>query len=250
MFEQVKTKRVYQQIVDQIKGLLKTGQLKPGDRLDSERELAENLGVSRASVREALAAMEHLGVLETRQGEGTFIADHYQKPLIEPFLIMTLMDPTTNMELLEVRKILEVQAVELATLRADDKDLEKLEKYILLMEEDLGKNILGEENDASFHFCIAEATKNRALIRIMHTISDSLEQSMRSGRYRLFAKEGNGQKLYQQHLDIFDAVSSRDPEAAKNAMLKHLNFVVRELEKLEKNIEAVDRTSINKEALQ
>lgn len=240
MFKQVKTRRVYQQIVDQIKGLLKTGELKPGDRLDSERDLAETLGVSRASVREALAAMEHLGVLETRQGEGTFIADHYQNPLIEPFLIMTLMDPTTNMELLEVRKILEVQAVELATLRGNDEDLEKLKKYILLMKEDLGKNILGEENDASFHFCIAEATKNRALIRIMHTISDSLEQSMRSGRYRLFTKEGNADKLYQQHLDIYQAVISRDPEAAKNAMLQHLIFVARELEKLENNMETLE----------
>ncbi len=239
MFKQVKTRRVYQQIVDQIKGLLKTGQLKPGDRLDSERDLAESLGVSRASVREALAAMEHLGVLETRQGEGTFIADQYQKPLIEPFLIMTLMDPTTNRELLEVRKMLEVQAVELATLRGDDEDLKKLERYVLLMEEDLGKNVLGEENDASFHFCLAEATKNRALIRIMHTISDSLEQSMRNGRYRLFAKESNRQKIYQQHVDIYRAVRVHDPEAAKKAMLTHLSFVESELEQLEKNSETL-----------
>ncbi|RQD71856.1 MAG: FadR family transcriptional regulator [Tindallia sp. MSAO_Bac2] len=241
MFEQVKTKRVYQQIVDQIKGLLKKGELKPGDKLNSERELAETLGVSRASVREALAAMEHLGILETRQGEGTFIADHYQKPLIEPFLIMTLMDPEANMELLEVRKILEVQAVELATLRCDEEDLEKLETYIELMEKDLGRNILGEENDASFHFCIAEATKNRALIRIMHTISDSLEQSMRRGRYRLFAKRGNAEKLYDQHLKIFEGIRSRDPEKAKEAMLSHLSFVVEELKSMESSNDVQDK---------
>ncbi|KAB3526349.1 FadR/GntR family transcriptional regulator [Alkaliphilus serpentinus] len=229
MFKPIKTKRVYQQIVDQINQLMRQGELKPGDKLMSEKELADKLKVSRTSVREALSALDFLGVLESKQGDGTFISEVSQQSLIEPLALFMMLDREASIELLEVRKIMEAQAAELAAMRSDDDDLSKISKAIELMEVDLEKKILGEENDAMFHYAIAEATKNKTLVKLMNMISDLVVQNMRTSRQYLYSKKGNPEKLFQQHYDIYVAIKDGNPSLAKKAMFNHLDFVEREL---------------------
>jgi GntR family transcriptional regulator, transcriptional repressor for pyruvate dehydrogenase complex len=229
MFKPIKTKRVYEQIVEQIKELIRQGDLKPGDRLMTERELSDKLGVSRTSVREAFSALDFLGVLETRPGEGTFISEVSEQFLIEPLALFMMMDREASLELLEVRKMMESYTAELAAVRADKEDVEKIAKAIELMEQDVKQNILGEENDARFHYLIAEATGNKMLVKIMNLISDLLVQNMRSSRQHLFTRKDNFEQLYLQHFNIFRAIKEGNPELAKQEMFNHLNFVETEL---------------------
>ena len=229
MFKPIKTKRVYEQIVEQIKELMRQGDLKPGDKLMSERELSDKLGVSRTSVREALSALDYLGILESRHGEGTFISQVSEELLIEPLAMFIAMDREASLELLEVRKMMESDAAEVAAIRADEEDIKKMSQVIESMEQDFKQGILGEENDAIFHYFIAEATGNRMLVRMMNLISDLLVQNMRTSRQYLFNKKGNAEKLYLQHLNIFNAIKEGNQELAKKEMYNHLSFVEEQL---------------------
>jgi GntR family transcriptional repressor for pyruvate dehydrogenase complex len=225
----IKTKRVYEQVVEQIKELMRQGELKPGDKLMSERELSDRLGVSRPSVREALSALDFLGILESRHGEGTFISEVSEQRLIEPLALFMAMDREASLELLEVRKMMESNAAELAAVRADKEDIKKMCKALELMEQDFKQKILGEENDAAFHYSIAEATGNRTLVKIMNLVSDLLVQNMRTSRQYMFNKSDNAEKLYLQHLNILNAIKDGDHKLAKQEMYNHLDFVEKEL---------------------
>lgn len=229
VFKPIKTKRIYEQIVEQIKELMRQGNLKPGDKLMSERELSDKLGVSRTSVREALSALDFLGILESRHGEGTFISEVSEQVLIEPLALFMTIDRESSLELLEVRKLMESYAAELAAVRADEEDIKKMNQVVELMEQDFKQNILGEENDAMFHYSIAEATGNKMLVKMMNLISDLLVQNMRTSRQYLFNKKGNAEKLYLQHLNIFNAIKEGNHELAKKEMYNHLDFVEEEL---------------------
>lgn len=133
----IKTKKIYEEIVEQIKELFAQGDLKPGDKLLSEREFAERLQVSRASVREALSALEAMGLIEIKPGEGTFIRQMGVSSIIEPLALLLLMEKDQVFELFELRKILEVEAAGLAALRATSEDVERMFEVIKKMEEDL-----------------------------------------------------------------------------------------------------------------
>jgi GntR family transcriptional repressor for pyruvate dehydrogenase complex len=231
----IKTKRVYEQVVEQIKELMRQGELKPGDKLMSERELSDRLGVSRPSVREALSALDFLGILESRHGEGTFISEVSEQRLIEPLALFMAMDREASLELLEVRKMMESNAAELAAVRADKEDIKKMCKALELMEQDFKQKILGEENDAAFHYSIAEATGNRTLVKIMNLVSDLLVQNMRTSRQYMFNKSDNAEKLYLQHLNILNAIKDGDHKLAKQEMYNHLNFVEKELTTFDKD---------------
>ncbi|ABR49869.1 GntR domain protein [Alkaliphilus metalliredigens QYMF] len=229
MFKPIKTKRVYEQIVEQINQLMKEGYLKPGDKLMTEKELSDKLKVSRASVREAISALNLLGILESRQGEGTFISDVPQQSLIETLALFMMMDLEASIELLEVRKMMEVQAAELAAIRADSASIFKISEAIELMKIDIKENIIGEESDAKFHHAIAESTKNKVLVNFMNMISDLLVQNMRTSRQYLYTKEGNAEKLFEQHDKIYKAIKKGNPNTAKKEMFEHLDFVEKEL---------------------
>ena len=116
----IRTRKIYEQIVDQIGQLVAQGQLQPGDRLPSERELVERFQVSRASIREALSALEMMGLIEVRSGEGTFIRQVNIESVVTPLAWMLFIEKDTDLELYEARKILEVQAAGLAAERAEE----------------------------------------------------------------------------------------------------------------------------------
>lgn len=224
----VKTKRIYEEIVEQIRLLVSEGQLKAGDRLPSERDLAEKLQVSRASVREALSALEMMGLLEIRSGEGTYIKQVNIDSVVAPLAWVLSMEKDIVLELLEVRKILETQAAVLAAERAESEELNDMNEAVEEMECDLKMGRLGDTADLNFHYAIARATKNKILIRLMNAISDTMHQTLRTSRTKLFASNGIPERLYHEHQNIYLAIEAKNSEEACNLMLKHLLGVEKE----------------------
>jgi len=229
VFKPIKTKRVYEQVVEQIQELMQKGNLRPGDKLLSERELSEKLGVSRAAVREALSALDFLGVLESRQGEGTFISQVTPQMLTEHLAVFLTMERDANLDLLEMRKILEAAAADLAAERASGADIEQMAEALQMMKCDMDSGALGEENDARFHRTVVEATGNKALAKTMALLSDLIVQNMRASRMQLFRKVGNREELYAQHLRVFTAIKAKNATLARQTMVDHLEFVENEL---------------------
>lgn len=233
VFKPVRTKKVYEEIVQQVKELIAKGVLRPGDKLISERELADKLQVSRASVREALSVLESMGIIEIRPGEGTFVKETAGESIVEPLVLMVVKDRETGYALLEVRKILEVEGAALAASRATDEDLQRIEECLKEMRAEVERGDLGDVGDYKFHYALAEATHNPVLVRVMSTISDLLAQGLRSSRLRLFSLSGMPQTLLAQHTRIYEALKGRDPDGARKAMQDHLNFVEEGLRKVE-----------------
>lgn len=221
----IKTKRIYEEIIEQIRVLVTEGHLQPGDRLPSERDLAGQLNVSRASVREALSALEMMGLLEIRSGEGTFIKKINIDSVVTPLTWVLSMEKDTVLELLEVRKMIEGQAVALATRRAKPEDLRELEDALHLMYVDLQTGQLGEDADHRFHYAIAKASQNKILLRLMNAISDTMHQTLKTSRIRLYEGKDAPERLYQEHSLVFDAILKQDSEQARRIMLEHLDGV-------------------------
>lgn len=227
----IRTKKIYEQIVDQIGVLVADGMLKPGDRLPSERELVERFQVSRASIREAISALELMGLIEVRAGEGTYIRQVNIDAVIAPLAWMLFIEKDTDIELYEVRKILEVEAAGIAAVRANEDEIRDLYEALELMRIDLNIDRLGEDADHHFHYAIARATHNKILIRLMNTISDTMRKTLKTSRSKLYENKCTPERLYQEHLSIYNAIKDHNMKAAEQLMLDHLVGVETQLAK-------------------
>jgi len=228
----IKHKRIYEEVVSQIKEMVVDGSLNPGDRLLSERELADRLKVSRASIREALTAMEVAGLVEIRPGEGTFIKDSSVDAVIEPLAILFILERDKMREFLQVRKALEVEAISIATANADEEDFAKIERALEQMEMDLKTGESGERADLLFHYAIAEASKNSLLLRLMNTIYDTMNQTLKATR-ELWLKHNQEtpERLLEEHQEMVAAMKEGKWQNARDLMYKHLTNVEEELNK-------------------
>ncbi|SHN78074.1 FadR/GntR family transcriptional regulator [Desulfitobacterium chlororespirans] len=225
----IKTRKIYEEIVEQIRELVARGELKPGDRLPSERDLVERLKVSRASIREALSALELMGLLEVRSGEGTFVRRLRSESVVAPLAWMLTMEKGTVLELLEIRKILEVQAVGMAAERAEAEDIRELSAALELLQDDLNSPTSDGSSDHRFHYAITRATKNKIMIRLMDTISDLMKYSLKASRSKLYEGKYTPALLFQEHKKIYEAIVEKDVEKARNYMLAHLTGVEEEI---------------------
>lgn len=225
MFRPVKTKKVYEEIVEQIKKLIVDGKLQPGDKLLSERELSDKLNVSRASVREAFSALEMMGIITIRPGEGSFVRQVSYEGMLEPLSFILQVEIDDIMQLLEVRKILEVETAALAAMRATPEDLDDIQRSLASMVEEVRKGEIGDVADSLFHFAIAKAANNPILIKVMNTISDLMSNTFRSSRQKLFLVENMPTVLYNSHCGVYEAIASRNPNLARIRMREHLTMV-------------------------
>ena len=233
-FSPIKTKRLYEEIVEQIKKLISDGRLKPGDKLLAERELAEQFQVSRASVREAIRTLEMLGVIDIRPGEGTFVRGSGADDIIRPLAMFLAVERSSLLDMYEMRRIFETAAAGLAAERASQEELDQISAALENMRECLNVQDpeKGEEFDVSFHFAVAEATHNSLLTKLFKTVSSEFHKANSVARRQLYHdKPQNAQKLLDQHAAILDAIRSRSPQAASQAMLSHLTFAESELRK-------------------
>lgn len=213
----VRKVRVYEEIVSQITSLILNGELKEGDKLPSERDLGERFGVGRNSVREATRALESANLVETRQGEGTFIVAGPDS--LVPILPASISEEESGIHLLfEARRVLEPQIAALAAKRATQEETEELCQILRSqrVEVDAGRN--GIEEDTQFHMTLAKAAKNKFLQNLLGTLLGSLrehrEQSVREQSDRI--------RSHETHLTILNAIREKNEAEAATSMLSHL----------------------------
>lgn len=223
MFISVKNKKVYEEVIEQIKDMIYNGILKKGDKLPSERDMVEELQVSRTSVREALRSLEVIGLIESRQGEGNFIKESFEDGLIEPLSVMFMLKDSKSEEILELRKIIEIGTVQLAAERINSNELKELEELKEKLKIPNNEEILAEI-DREFHYKIAAASKNFLLLGVLNAISSLMESYIKYARKNILEEEGNRQILIKQHEDVFTALNNKDENEAVKAMTKHLDF--------------------------
>jgi GntR family transcriptional repressor for pyruvate dehydrogenase complex len=221
--EPVKSIRIYAEIVRQIRGLIADGQLKSGDRLPPERDLAERFRVSRTSVREALRALESTGLVEIRAGEGAFVRPASVEALVEPLALVILTHREATADLYEARRLLEPPIAALAARRAGAEEVAELTRILDEQAREVAGGRTGLAQDAAFHSAIAHSAHNRAITRIVTTLMDLLAQT----REESLHTPGRPERSHQDHRRILTAIQGRDAETARQAMLDHLVAVER-----------------------
>jgi GntR family transcriptional repressor for pyruvate dehydrogenase complex len=219
--EPIKSTRIYEEIVRQIKTMITEGRLKSGDQLPPERDLAEKFLVSRTSVREALRALESLGLVEIRPGEGTFVREVSVESLIEPLALVMLSQREALGELFEARRVLEPSIAGLAAIRATRDDLSEMTRILDEQAREIAAGRTGFAQDAQFHNAIGAAAHNRAITRIAHAIMDLLTQS----REESLNTPGRPERSHEDHRRVLDAIAKRNEAGARQAMLDHLQAV-------------------------
>jgi GntR family transcriptional repressor for pyruvate dehydrogenase complex len=219
--EPIKSTRIYEEIVRQVKAMISEGRLKSGDQLPPERDLAEKFVVSRTSVREALRALESLGLVEIRPGEGTFVREVSVETLIEPLALVMLTQREAIGELFEARRILEPAIAALAARRATPEDIQEMERILDAQAAEIAAGHTGLAQDAQFHDAIASAAHNRAITRLVHGIMDLLTQS----REESLSAPGRPTRSHEDHRRTLEAIRARDAAAAERAMREHLEAV-------------------------
>lgn len=227
MLRAVKQKRLYQDIVGQIQRLLADGRLKPGHQLPSERELSELFQVSRASVREALRALESMGFVEIRSGEGTYVASTVES-FLSPLAFAIQEHRDSLREIFEARKILEPEIAALAAERASPPEVRRLEVVLEEQARQIARGETGVEADSAFHSALARAAKNKVFLRL----NDAMVQSLRETRERSLQTDGRPARSLAGHRKILKAIRAGDPGKARKAMLEHLEAIERNLLRL------------------
>ncbi len=231
VFKPIQPKKLSEEIVDQIRELIVSGSLGPGEKIPSERELATLLGVSRPSVREAIMVLEALGYLESRQGGGTFVRSMADAALADPLTSMVeSRDPRALLALTEIRIGLEAWSAYLAAKRATVDDIARLRKLYAVMEKQAVDGGWDPEVDIQFHLTITAATHNTLQVHILDTVQNLYKTTIMVALGEFYRKEGYIELLLEFHREILEAIEARDAERARQGMLRHLTFVEEQLE--------------------
>jgi len=239
VFKPIRPKKISEEIVTQIKVLISDGQLKPGERVPSERELAALLGVSRPSVREAIMVLEAMGLVESRQGGGTFVRSLTESALADPLMSLVEKNPRMLHQLAEVRMGLETWSAYLAAQRATDAEIETLRQLVDEMERQAEDGGWDAEVDTRFHYAITTATHNTIQLHVLNTIHGLFHTTIMVALTEFYQKEGYIKMLLKHHRSILERIAARDPEGARQAMSEHLKLVRDKMEQLESDNQLV-----------
>ncbi len=225
-FTPVRTKRVYMHIVDQIIGLVRQGQFTAESQLPPERELAEQLGISRASLREALSALQLLGVVETRSGQGTFVCADAPSTILRLDASLLYQDLESPFAILQARQAVEPGIAAIAARQRSNEAMQRLVEIQGLAESDPHGKYLSSEGDRSFHLAVAEATENPVLVSMMSTVYELMGQKLWLLLRDATASAPDRLRQYaMQHRRVCKAIESQDAEAAASCMREHLESV-------------------------
>lgn len=230
-FNIIKKTDVVGDIIESVKQALLGGDLSPGERLPSEADLVEQLGVGRGAVREAMKMLSGLGVIDIRRGDGTYIVDKPSSELLNPLVFAILLEQGTNRELFELRTLIEVGYCQLAAQNATEEDLSQIQKaaqtwerYALSADPDTDQITLF---DLDFHFTILDASHNPLVIRIGRTVEELFLNSIRN----ILSKKEVLEWGVKGHQRIVEALQSRDLEAVRQAVVFSLEYWGGELDK-------------------
>lgn len=215
-------KKTYEEVADFLKDQILSGAYQTGDRLPSIREMSEQLGVGQSTIREAIGSLKTIGLVSIRHGEGTFVTAFNRQDILNMFDAFRPINNEDISYLLELRKIVETGAVRLAAERRTEEHLQTMQTALTEMEHALREGKVAHDADWRFHYTIATASQNPFLESVMRSMSETMEKIIKAGLDKLHATKENPKRFYEQHLDIYDAISDQNTKRAEEAMIYHL----------------------------
>jgi len=229
VFKEIFPVRLYESVIEQIMDLIKNNELKPGDKLPPERELAKKLSISRNSLREAFRVLESRGLVKSKPGGGRYIREMRKNGYNNTENIILSLEKSSILELLEAREMFEVKIAKLAAQRATTEDIELIEKALnKINEEEELKHGKETESDTEFHLAIASASHNFVFVNIIKLHLDLL----RDTREKTWEIPGRREEQQEEHQAIFKAIKEHNSKKAGEAMLKHLKNIKEILAKI------------------
>lgn len=226
-FLKVTPEKLSQSVVRQIEQLILRGILRPGERLPSERDMAEKMGVSRPSLRDAIADLAERGLLTSRAGSGVFVAEVLGSAFSPALIQLFATHDEAVSDYLGFRRDMEGLAAERAAKLGSETDLQVIDTIFRKMEVAHQKRDPSDEAelDAEFHMAIIEASHNVIMLHMLRSIFDLLRQGVFYNRQVMFRNRTTRDQLLDQHRAMNEAVQAHDPVAARAAVEAHLNFV-------------------------
>ncbi|MGC2942024.1 MULTISPECIES: FadR/GntR family transcriptional regulator [unclassified Brevibacterium] len=214
----VQRPRLYEQLTQQILAYVESEKLGPGDRLPAERDLAEDLGVSRATLSQALVALEVLGVIDVQHGTGAVLV---YRPSIASVIRALREHENRIPDIVEARETLEVKLAALAAERRTDEDLDHIESALSIMEREIAESGRGEHGDELFHQAVTASAHSSVLEQLMVFIGEMVLET----RLESLGQPGRPERSLQSHRRILEAIEAGDAEAAATAMEDHIEMV-------------------------
>ncbi len=223
------TPRVSDIVVGKIEQSILEGTLKPGQRLPAERKFAEQMGVSRPSLREALQKLSARGLLVAHRGGGTIVTKSLNPALEDPLLELISNSPDSHADVLELRHGLESLSAYYAASRRTESDIEQIRSYYkrLIISHSRQDATLEAKADANFHLAIAEASHNVVLVHVMRSLFSLLRKSIRYNLENLYTQPGRFEHLRDQHYHLMTAIINGDLEHARSASDGHIDYIER-----------------------
>jgi GntR family transcriptional regulator, transcriptional repressor for pyruvate dehydrogenase complex len=219
-FEAIRRSKVYEEVARQIQNHIFEN-LKPGDVLPPERELAQRFGVSRSSVRDAIRSLELIGLLEPQQGRGTVVCEPSGNAVMGSLTAAIMQKRKLVKELLDVRKLVEPALARRAAPQVSDSQIAELEQLLERQSSKVRNGELAIEEDNEFHYLIALAADNAVLLQIVDVLMDTLHET----REKSLQTGGRRQKSLAGHRRILAALKHRDPAASEKAMRQHIEEI-------------------------
>jgi GntR family transcriptional repressor for pyruvate dehydrogenase complex len=217
----IKRRRLFQDVVQQIRELILNQRLALGHRLPPERELAEQFQVSRSSLREAMRTLELQGLVTIRPGAGTFVHAQGEESMSEALVSYLTNGDGALRDVFELRHILEPQMAALAAQRATPEDVGRMEEMLGEQSDQIARGETGAQGDTAFHFAVAQATHNSALVKVVTAMGDILSQS----REQPLQAPGRPQRSVASHRYILEMIREGDGQGAREAMEHHISVV-------------------------
>ncbi|KAF1024887.1 MAG: Pyruvate dehydrogenase complex repressor [Pseudomonas sp.] len=251
-FDQVRQRRLSDDIVEQLEGMILEGTLKSGERLPAERALAERFGVSRPSLREAIQKLAAKGLLVSRQGGGNYVADSLGSTFSDPLLHLLENNPEAQRDLLEFRQTLEASCAYYAALRATEVDRERLTEAFNALQDcyaraDEVSRLEEGAADARFHMAIAEASHNAVLLHTIRGLFDLLKRNVVTNIGGMYQQRTETRDmLISQHRDLYQAIIEGRAEQAREVSTRHLLYVQEVLEEVRQEVQRVARAERRK----
>lgn len=232
-FQKVKGTKIYEVVISQLKDQIAAGLLRPGDMLPPEKTISEEMGVSRASVREALKVLEFMGFLESKPSEGTRIVQFHPELLLEKLHTVSMSQSSSLLlDLIELREVLEPKIAAAAAIRSTDEELKDIARIVGLGR-GLTDEVSREETDAQFHLSIAKASHNVFFVRLVESVLSMLVEI----RSRSLSSDRDRNAIVQEHSAIVESLLRRDAQAASAAMKRHLQHIRRSVNQKRDNTE-------------
>lgn len=217
----IKKHNVSDAVLEEMKRLITDGEWKPGSKLPSENELARRMGVSRVSIRSALQRLSSIGLIESRQGEGTFVGTIDSGNYVNMMIPLTMLEMDDKQYVMEFRRIIESEQAALAAKRATDEDIKRLKENLTQMNQYHFSSQEFSDKDIEFHLLLAEIGRNPLLIRTTNILKDFVMESI-----IYYTRQSKENLASPYHVKIIEAIEAHDPDGARKAMKLHLDIAL------------------------